>query len=99
MVLGDERSACFALGGGVAKGLADPPGPDKEKGAACFCLLFTGEKGLEPEAASVLTARDLGMIDAVVSDFGGTERGGVEGGTIAFSGSDLVAFPSLESLL
>ena len=97
-MLGDNRSACFALGG-VANGSAHPLGPDKEKGAGCFCLFFTGEKGFEPEKVSVLTARDLGMMDTVVSGLGGTERGGVEGGTIAVSGNDLVALPSLESLL
>jgi hypothetical protein len=97
--LGDEKSACFALGG-VANGLAHLlGGPDKEKGAACFCLFFTGEKGFEPETVSVLTAHDLGMMDTVISGSGGTERGGVEGGTIAFSGNDLMALPSLESLL
>jgi len=61
---------------GVMKGLVDPSEPEMEEGATCFCLFFAGEKGLEAEAVSVLTARDLGMMDIGIS---AKERGGVEG--------------------
>jgi hypothetical protein len=54
---------------------------------------------LDAETVSVLTARCLGTIDVDVSDFWIPGRGGVEGGRCEFSGSDLVAFQSLESLL
>ena len=80
---------------GVMKGLTDPSKPEMEEGATRFCLFFAGEKGLEAEAVSVLTARDLGTMDMGNS----VERGGVEGGWSDISGSDLVAFPSLESFL
>jgi hypothetical protein len=92
-----EISDCVAFWG-VMNGLVDPLEPEMEEGATCFCLFFAGEKGLEAEAVSVLTARDLGMIDIGISDLETTERGGVEGGS-EISGSDLVAFPSLESFL
>ena len=54
---------------------------------------------MDAETVSVLTARDLGIIDVDISDFWIPERGGVEGGRCEISGSGLVAFPSLESLL
>jgi len=78
------------------KGLIDPSEPEMEEGATRFCLFFAGEKGLETQAVSVLTARDLGTMDIGNS----VERGGggVEGGC-DISGCDLVAFPSLESFL
>ena len=96
--LGEDISGWFAFWG-VEKRLVDPSEPEKEKSATCFCLFFEGEKGLDAEAVSVFTARDLGMIDIGISDFGVTERGGVQGGTREFSGSDRVAFTSLESFL
>jgi hypothetical protein len=65
---------------GVAKGLAGASEPEGEKGVSCLCLFFEGEKGLEAEEVSVLTARDLGMIDMGISDLRTAERGGVEGG-------------------
>lgn len=80
------------------KGLVDPSKPEKKEGAACFCLFFAGEKGLEAEAVSVLTARDLGTMDIGISDLETRGRGGVEGGNET-SGSVLVVFPSLESFL
>jgi hypothetical protein len=92
--LGEDISDCLAFWG-VIKGLADPSNPEMEEGATCFCLFFAGEKGLEAKAVSVLTARDLGTMDIGNS----VERGGVEGGSSDISGSDLVAFPSLESFL
>ena len=72
--LGEDVSGCLAFLG-VTKGLTDPSKPEMEEGAACFCLFFAGEKGLETEAVSVLTARDLGTMDIGNS----VERGGVEG--------------------
>lgn len=92
--LGEDINGCLAFWG-VMKGLTDPSIPEMEEGAACFCLFFAGEKGFEAEAVSVLTARDLGTMDMGNS----VERGGVEGGWSDVSGSDLVAFPSLESFL
>jgi hypothetical protein len=94
----EKTGDCLAFWG-VAKGLEDPSEPQREKGAALFCLFFAGEKGLDAEVVSVLTARDLGIIDVDISESWIPERGGVEGGRCEFSGSDLVAFPSLESLL
>jgi hypothetical protein len=97
--LGGKISDCLAFWG-VAKGLEDPSEPQRETGATLYCLFFAGEKGLEVEAVSVLTARDLGIIDIGISDCCWViERGGVEGGRCEFSGSDLVAFPSLDSFL
>ena len=52
--LGGAKGACLALRG---------VDPSREWVAACFSLFFTGENGLVPEIVSVLTARDLGMID------------------------------------
>jgi hypothetical protein len=92
--LGEDISGCLAFWG-VIKGLTVPSEPDMEEGAICFCLFFAGEKGLEAEAVSVLTARDLGTMDIGNS----VERGGVEGGLSDISGSDLVELPSLESFL
>jgi hypothetical protein len=92
--LGEDISDCLAFWG-VIKGLTDPSKPEMEDGAACFCLFLAGEKGLEAEVVSVLTARDLGTMDIGNS----VERGGVEGGWSDISGSDLVAFPILESFL
>jgi hypothetical protein len=66
--LGENISGCLAFWG-VAKGLGDPPGPHMEVGATLLCLFFVGEKGLETEAVSVLTARDLGIIEIGISDF------------------------------
>jgi hypothetical protein len=96
--LGEENSFCATFWG-VMKGLVDPSVPEMEEGATCFCLFFAGEKGLEAEDVSVLTARDLGTIDIGISDLATTERGGVEGGASEISECDLVAFPSLESFL
>lgn len=96
--LGEKTSDCLAFWG-VAKGLEDPSEPQREWGTTLFCLFFAGENGLDAEVVSVLTARDLGIIDVDISDFSILERGGVEGGRCEFSGSDLVAFPSLESRL
>jgi hypothetical protein len=96
--LGEEISFCAAFWG-VMKGLVDPSGLEMEEGATRFCLFFAGEKGLEAEDVSVLTARDLGTIDIGISDLATTERGGVEGGGSEMSECDLVAFPSLESFL
>jgi hypothetical protein len=96
--LGEKISGCLAFRG-VAKRLEDPSEPDMEMGATSFCLFFIGEKGLDAEAVSVLTARDLGMMEIGISDFWIIEREGVEGASCEFSGSDLVAFPSLESFL
>ena len=73
--LGEDISGCLAFRG-VMKGLTGPSEPEMEGGAICFCLFFAGEKGLEAEAVSVLTARDLGTMDIGNS----VERGGVEGG-------------------
>ena len=86
--LSEDISDCLAFWG-VMKGLTDPSKPEMEEGATFFCLFFAGEKGLEAEAVSVLTARDLGTIDVGNS----VGRVGVEGV------SDLVGFPSLESFL
>ena len=96
--MGEEISGCSALWG-VAKGLVDPLKPEGERGATRLCLFFAGENGLEAEAVSVLTARDLGMIETGLSDLGVAGRGGVEGGRSELPGSDLVAFPSLKSFL
>jgi hypothetical protein len=96
--LGEGISDCAAFWG-VMKGLADPSEPEMEERATRFCLFFAGEKGLEAEAVSVLTARDLGTMDIGISDLETTERGGVEGGGNETSGSDLVVFPSLDSFL
>lgn len=95
--LGEGISDCAPFWG-VMKGLVDPSKPEMEEGAACFCFFFAGEKGLEAEAVSVLTARDLGTMDIGISDLATAERGGVDGGNET-SGSDLVVFPSLESFL
>ena len=92
--LGEDISDCLAFWG-VMKGLTDPSKPEMEERATCFCLFFAGEKGLEAEVVSVLTARDLETMDIGNS----VERGGVEGGWSDISGCDLVAFPSLESFL
>jgi len=73
--LGESINDCVAFWG-VMKGLIDPSIPEMEEGAVCFCLFFAGEKGLEAEDVSVLTARDLGTMDIGNS----VERGGVEGG-------------------
>jgi hypothetical protein len=96
--LGENISGRLAFWG-VAKGLEYPSEPDMGMGATLLCLFFIGEKGLDPEAVSVLTARDLGIIETGISDFWITEREGVEGASCEFSVSDLVAFPSLESFL
>ena len=94
----EKISGCLAFWG-VERGLEAPSEPDMEMGATLLCLFFIGEKGLEAEAVSVLTARDLGMMEIGISDFWMIEREGVEGASCEFSGSDLVAFPSLESFL
>ena len=96
--LGEKTSGRLAFWG-VAKELEEPSEPHMEVGATLLSLFFFGEKGLEAEAVSVFTARDLGIIEIGISDFWMIERGGVEGGICEFSASDLVAFPSLESFL
>jgi hypothetical protein len=67
--LGENMCGCLAFGG-VAKGLEeDPSKPDMGMGATLLCLFFIGEKGLDAEVVSVMTARDLGIIEIGISDF------------------------------
>jgi len=66
--LGENISGCLAFWG-VAKGLEDPSEPDMGMGATLLCLFFIGEKGLDAEVVSVVTARDLGIIEIGISDF------------------------------